>query len=317
MTHQPVSHSSFSVPSLIKSMRLRTLPLSLAGVVCGGFLATAKHGSNPLLLLLVALTACLLQVLSNLSNELGDYRSGVDGEKRNGPEYSLLSGGLTEGQLSHAVKATAVVCLVVGLLMALVSCRFSVLNVRFFALLLLGAAAVWAATHYTLGKNPYGYRGLGDIFVFIFFGLVSVMGSYFVMTGIVDWQLWLILPAAGMGLLSVGVLNVNNMRDMESDKDLRTTTPIRIGLHRAKLYHTALISIGFLSFVIPVIDTFGFSLLSLLLMVPFLVCAIMLTFHVVGVWRRKPQELDPMLPFLVFSTFFLALFYSLVYIVIG
>ena len=123
---------------------------------------------------LVLITACALQVLTNLSNELGDHLSGVDGEGREGPNYSMADGGLTVMQMWKAINGTVVACCVSGLAMVLVSgCPWWIL--------LLGAAAIWAATHYTLGKSPYGYKGLGDRFVFLFFGLASVMGSYFVL----------------------------------------------------------------------------------------------------------------------------------------
>ena len=139
------------------------------------------HNGNWWAFALVLLTACLLQVLSNLSNEMGDHLSGVDSEGREGPNYSMADGGLTVRQMWRAINAFVIICAVSGLLMLLFSFQFSILNFQFSILLLLGAAAIWAATHYTLGKNPYGYRGLGDLFVFIFFGLVSVLGSYFVM----------------------------------------------------------------------------------------------------------------------------------------
>ena len=201
---------------LIKSMRLRTLPLSLAGVVCGGLLAQGIHGDKGWAFALVLLTACALQVLSNLSNEMGDHLSGVDGECREGPNYSMTDGGLTVKQMWRAINAMVVVCCLAGLAMVLVSGSS-------WWVLLLGAAAIWAATHYTLGKKPYGYIGLGDLFVFIFFGLVSVLGSYFVVAHTIDLELWLLLPAVGVGLLSVAVLNVNNIRDMQSDEGIRKT----------------------------------------------------------------------------------------------
>ena len=218
---------------LIKSMRLRTLPLSLAGVVCGGLLAMGGlgHDGNWWAFALVLLTACSLQILSNLSNEMGDYRSGVDGEGRQGPAYGMAN-GLTEKQLWRAINAMVVVCCVVGLAMIWVS--YSP-----WWMVLVGEVAIWAATHYTLGKKPYGYIGLGDLFVFIFFGLVSVLGSFFVLVHDIHW--YYILPASGIGLLSVAVLNVNNIRDMQSDEGLRKTVPLRIGVRRAKWYQTVLV----------------------------------------------------------------------------
>lgn len=278
--------------ALIRSMRLRTLPLSLAGVVCGGLLALGAHGGSWWAFALVLLTACSLQVLSNLSNEMGDHLSGVDGEGREGPNYSMTDGGLTVRQMWRAINGTVVACCVFGLVMVLVSGSP-------WWVLLLGAAAIWAATHYTLGKNPYGYRGLGDLFVFIFFGLVSVLGSYFVIAHTIDFDASLLCPAVGVGLLSVAVLNVNNIRDMASDEGLRKTVPLRIGEHCARWYQTALIVIGVGCFIWSPI-MFRYCGLT----VPFFV------WHIIGVWTRRGNRLDPMLPLLVISTFIIALLYG-------
>ena len=277
---------------LIKSMRLRTLPLSLAGVVCGGLLAQGAHGGSWWAFTLVLLTACALQVLSNLSNEMGDHLSGVDGEGREGPNYSMTDGGLTVKQMWRAINGTVVACCVFGLAMVLVSGSP-------WWVLLLGAAAIWAATHYTLGKKPYGYIGLGDLFVFIFFGLVSVLGSYFVIAHTIDFDASLLCPAVGVGLLSVAVLNVNNIRDMASDEGLRKTVPLRIGEHCARWYQTALIVIGVGCFIWSPI-MFRYCGLT----VPFFV------WHIIGVWTRRGNRLDPMLPLLVISTFVIALLYG-------
>ena len=281
------------VKALVNSMRLRTLPLSLAGVVCGGLLAQGEHGYNWWAFALVLLTACALQVLTNLSNEMGDHLSGVDGEGREGPNYSMTDGGLTVKQMWHAINAMVVVCCVFGLAMVLVSGSP-------WWVLLLGAAAIWAATHYTLGKKPYGYIGLGDLFVFIFFGLVSVLGSYFVIAHTIDFKYWLILPAVGVGLLSVAVLNVNNIRDMESDKGIRKTIPLRIGERAAKWYQTALVVLG--------VACFCCCKDNIVLCVP--PTAPFFLWHIIGVWRRKGRKLDKMLPLLVISTFVLAFLYS-------
>ena len=274
-------------------MRLRTLPLSLAGVVCGALLAWphAEACMPVWSLVTLLLTTVSLQVLTNLSNELGDHLSGVDGEGREGPNYSMADGGLTVKQMWKAINAMVVVCCVSGLLMVWMSGSP-------WWLLLLGAAAIWAATHYTLGKNPYGYRGLGDLFVFIFFGLVSVMGGYFVIAQTLEWNV--MIPACAIGLLSVAVLNVNNIRDMASDKGLRKTIPLRIGSRAAKCYQTVLVLTGasLLFFNLP-FKWWNAILLSILIA------------HVVMVWRNDGKKLDPALPILVITTFLFGLSYGL------
>ncbi len=271
-------------------MRLRTLPLSLAGVVCGALLAWPHtEACMPVWsLVTLLLTTVSLQVLTNLSNELGDHLSGVDGEGREGPNYSMADGGLTVKQMWRAINAMVVVCCVSGLLMVWMSGSP-------WWLLLLGAAAIWAATHYTLGKNPYGYRGLGDLFVFIFFGLVSVLGSYYVVAHSMDWQM--LYPAVGIGLLSVGVLNVNNVRDMASDEGIRRTVPLRIGERWGKIYQAALVIIGLAMMVIG-----SGTPWMVLLGAP-------LGWHLYMVRTRSGRDLDPALPLLVLSTAAAAVIY--------
>ena len=288
-------------------MRLRTLPLSLAGVVCGALLAYPHtEAAYPVLsLVLLFLTTVGLQVLTNLSNELGDHLSGVDGEGREGPNYSMADGGLTVKQMWRAINGTVVTCCVSGLLMLLFSFKFSFFNYQFASLLALGAAAIWAATHYTLGKSPYGYKGLGDLFVFIFFGLASVLGSHYVIAHdlFVSGPITTFAPAVGLGLLSVAVLNVNNIRDMASDEGLRKTIPLRIGKMKAKVYQTLLVVVGVACFAWNPQD-FWMSVLPTL---PFFL------WHIIGVWRRDGKRLDPMLPLLVITTFVLALLYGEVF----
>jgi 1,4-dihydroxy-2-naphthoate octaprenyltransferase len=253
------------------------------------------NGGSVWSLLLVMVTGCALQVLSNLSNEMGDHLSGVDGEGREGPNYSMTDGGLTEKQMWRAINGMVVFSCLSGLAMVLVSGSP-------WWLLLLGAAAIWAATHYTLGKSPYGYRGWGDLFVFIFFGLVSVLGSYYVVAGTLDCERWLLLPAVGVGLLSVAVLNVNNIRDIQSDEGIRRTIPLRIGVRNARIYHTFLIVLG--------VASFFFASVALVQIVACCITVPFFAWHLYGVWTREGRSLDPMLPLLVITTFVLAVLYS-------
>ena len=155
-------------------MRLRTLPLSTAGIVLGIMLACAGHSVPWYVILLTILTTVSLQILSNMSNELGDWLSGVDGQGREGPKYGIEGGGLTEDEMRSCIRITVLACCILGLGMIRASFG-TILCIESESLVVLGAAAIWAAMHYTLGKKPYGYRGLGDVFVFIFFGLVPRM----------------------------------------------------------------------------------------------------------------------------------------------
>ena len=286
-------------------MRLRTLPLSLAGVVCGGVMGYAHPACRPGAHIFLVLTAVMLQILTNLSNELGDHLSGVDSESREGPNYSMADGGLTVKQMWRAINTFVVLCVVSGLIMLLLS--FPLASIEFWVFILLGAAAIWAATHYTLGKKPYGYIGLGDLFVFLFFGLASVLGSHYVIAHSLlspysQSILPVMAPAIGVGLLSVAVLNVNNIRDMQSDEGIRKTIPLRIGAFPAKIYQTLLVVLGVACFMWNE-EHLAFCAIT----IPFFV------WHIIGVWRRKGKRLDPMLPLLVISTFVLALIYSEVY----
>ena len=284
------------ISAAIHSMRLRTLPLSLAGVVLGIFLAAASHPVSSWVIVFLLLTTVSLQILSNLSNELGDYLSGTDGGSREGPLYSLAEGKISVEDFKRLIVLFVFLCCFFGSAMILTAFG-KLFCAKGLALVVLGACAVWAAKHYTLGKRPYGYRGLGDIFVFIFFGLVSAMGGYFVVAGTLDsWAV--ILPATTIGCFSVGVLNTNNIRDMESDADTRVTIPLKIGERKAKIYQTALITIGWLAMFIFTAITFKsvWNLLYLLTLPLFIA-------HVAGVWRYHGSALDKYLPMLVISSF--------------
>ena len=280
-------------------MRLRTLPLSTAGIALGIMLACAEHNVSWYVIVLTILTTVSLQILSNMSNELGDWLSGVDGEDRSGPQYSMQEGGLTEDEMRSCIRIMVLVCCILGLGMIRASFK-TILCIQSECLVVLGAAAIWAAMHYTLGNKPYGYRGLGDVFVFIFFGLVPVTGGYFVCAQAIEPTT--LIPGAAIGLFSVGVLNVNNMRDMKSDATNRVTVPLKLGEHRAKIYHTILITGGWvLMLLYTVLFTGGWTSYLYIITLPLYVK------HLRGVWKRSGRELDPMLPMLVLSTFIFSL----------
>lgn len=277
-------------------MRLRTLPLSLSGVVMGTFVAAVRHPLSVVTVVLLMLTTALLQVLSNLSNELGDTLHGTDTAERQGIRYSIQEGEMTVRQMKGLIAAVDVACALSGL--GMIWCSFgTLLAVEPLLLVVMGAAAMGAAVRYTLGKNPYGYRGWGDLFVFIFFGLVSVCGGYYVCTHDLSYIL-LLLPATAIGCFSIGVLNVNNIRDMKTDAATRTTVALKLGGRRARIYQTVLIATGWAAMLVYTgLTATGWTAWIYVLTLP------LYAKHLHGVWHREDRALDPMLPLLVISTF--------------
>lgn len=219
--------------------------LSLSGILMGGFLAIAQTSDTNLwTVVFCAFTAITLQILSNLANDYGDYKKGVDNAHRMGPQRTLQSGVLTERQMRVGIAVTAAIALVFGALLLFVFARLTWRELAVFTA--LGVAAVLAALLYTLGKHPYGYRGLGDLFCFLFFGWVAVAGTFFLAAKTLDYSI--MLPATAMGCCSNAVLNINNMRDYENDKASgKHSLVVIIGLKKAFVYHSLLIGMAFAS----------------------------------------------------------------------
>lgn len=286
-------------------MRLRTLPLSLGGVILGILLALANWKVDFWTAFLLILTAVCLQILSNLSNELGDVLRGTDTEERQGPQYGLNGGGMSIVDMKRLIGLFVGLCALFGALMTRRAFG-TLLDITPILVLMLGAAAIMGAMKYTLGRNPYGYRAKGDFYVFLFFGLVAVLGAYFVCTQGQGLHWKLLLPASGVGCFCVGVLNVNNIRDMKTDAANRVTVAIKLGERRAKIYQTVLIVLGW-----------AFMIAYCLLCWPsvwhwiWVVTLPLYVIHLKGVWQRHDRELDPMLPLLVMSTFLLCLLMGL------
>lgn len=213
----------------------------------GTFLAVREESFDVLILLLTLLTTLFLQVLSNLANDYGDAASGVDSQDRVGPERAVQSGKIHKNQMKRALFVFSGLSFSSGLLLLLY-----VFPDQWSALLLflaIGVAAIWASIKYTVGNNPYGYAGFGDIFVLLFFGFVGVIGTYFLFTKTFHPQV--LLPAFSSGLLAVGVLNVNNIRDIVSDKAAgKKSIPVRLGKERATVYHFLLLAIALASVLI-------------------------------------------------------------------
>lgn len=227
----------------IKAARPRTVLLSFSSILTGAFLATSHGHCNYWAIPSALITALLLQVLSNLANDYGDFKKGVDGPDRQGPRREMQSGHITEKEMKTGLFVTATACLLSGAALIFLVARLTWKELGFFAL--LGIGAVMAALLYTLGRRPYGYRGLGDLFCFLFFGIAATAGTYYLATKDFDWTTF--MPASTMGFMSNAVLNINNMRDYDTDKASgKTSFVVKIGLRNAFIYHAALVLSGFL-----------------------------------------------------------------------
>ncbi len=230
----------------LAAFRLRTLPLALASIGMGAFLAAASGAFNALVFGLCALTTILLQVLSNLANDYGDSIHGADSVEREGPSRAVQSGVISQKAMKQAIIIFVLLSLASGI--GLIYVAFGWLTFNFLLFLGIGALAIIAAITYTAGHKPYGYAGLGDISVLVFFGFLAVMGSAYLYEGKLNWDY--LLPAISIGFFSVAVLNVNNIRDIESDvKAGKKSIPVRLGRAAAVRYHWFLLSVGFLSCV--------------------------------------------------------------------
>ena len=268
--------------------RLRTLPLSLSGIITGTALANFSDKKDPIIFGLCLLVTIGFQVTSNFANDYGDGVKGTDGEDRIGPKRALQSGALTPEELKRGIISTSIISLV--LVVILLYRVFGWNNLPYFAIFLfLGGISIWAAIKYTVGDSAYGYRGLGDVFVFLFFGLLAVLGTKFLYTRtlmIVD-----VLPAVAIGLLCAGVLNLNNLRDIRSDSNHgKNTLVVKMGFLNGKRYHFFLLLLSFAT-ILSFCFFSGFSMLTILIVItPFLFIAM----HGIKVLKTKyPADLDP------------------------
>lgn len=226
------------------SLRLKTLPLAVSSIFVGNALAYWQHTFSWSIFILTWLTASLLQILSNLANDYGDGIKGVDDETRIGPKRGLHSGNITLNQLFWALIINTFLCVVIGLWLLILAYESSEQLISFIC---LGVLSIVAAITYTVGKKAYGYIGLGDLSVLLFFGLVSVLGSFYLQAKFIS--LWLLLPAIACGLLSVAVLNINNLRDYASDKaNNKRTFIVFIGPKLGRFYHISLLILSFCLF---------------------------------------------------------------------
>lgn len=286
----------------LKAFRLRTLPLALSSIAMGGFLAYHAGAFRWDILLLCMLTTVLLQILSNLSNDYGDSIHGADNVSRKGPSRAVQSGAIRPAQMRAAIMLFSALSFASGMVLLLVSFGLDWGAILFF--LALGLLSIGAAVTYTIGKKPYGYLGLGDLSVLIFFGLVGVMGSYYLFTK--DISRYEVLPAMSMGLLSIAVLNINNIRDIESDRLAgKYSIPVRLGRRKAVVYHWILLGLA-------LVFAFLYTLLQYHAPVQFIfLIGIPLFFrNGVAIARKPPELLDPYLKQMALSTLFFVLLFG-------
>ncbi len=243
----PLQNNKSIIKAWLAACRLRTLPLALSSILLGYFLAINEYKGDLNLFLLSALTTIFLQILSNLANDYGDALHGADAVNRVGPERMVQSGIISKQSMLLAIVLFSIFSFVSGIVLLIVS--FDSISFNFILFLILGLLAIGAAIKYTAGKNPYGYAGLGDFSVLLFFGLVGVCGSYFLQTK--SFNNSILLPALSSGLLATAVLNINNLRDIESDKQAnKRSIPVRIGYKNGLIYHVFLITSAIIAAII-------------------------------------------------------------------
>ncbi|MDP4952677.1 MAG: 1,4-dihydroxy-2-naphthoate octaprenyltransferase [Flavobacteriales bacterium] len=281
----------------LSAFRLRTLPLALSSIFMGAAIVSEQPADFALILSLAALTTLFLQILSNLANDYGDYQNGADNHSRIGPARAVQSGEISSQSMFRAMLVFSVLAFISGssLLYIAFDQEQGLLAAIF---LIMGLLAIGAALKYTAGKNPYGYRGLGDISVFVFFGLIGVAGTNFLFTK--DFDLIALLPASTIGFLSAAVLNLNNMRDINGDRESgKRTIVVLMGSKKAKVYHYALIFSAWMSLLM-------FFLLSDLNSWAYL-AFIFFPIHLVHLKKvaavQVPADFDPELKKIALSTF--------------
>lgn len=293
------------VKELIKAARLRTLPLSVSGIIVGSFIAASEGFFNATICVLALLTTIGFQIISNFANDYGDGVKGTDNDERVGPQRAIQSGKITPKQLLKVIKISIVITLIIAV--SLIYSSFGkddFLNILIF--FVLGIASIVAAIKYTMGKNAYGYSGLGDVFVFLFFGLLSVCGSYYLFTKQLHFTIF--LPAFSVGFLSIGVLNLNNMRDRESDiKSNKNTLVVKIGMEFAKYYHYYLLIASFLFALLYTMIHYTniYQFIFVLAYIP-------IVKHFIVVYKNENSSLlDPELKKLAISTFIFSILFGL------
>ena len=289
----------------IHAFRLRTLPLALSSIILGSLIAASYNQFNSIIFILAITTTLFLQILSNLANDLGDSISGADNANRVGPERAVQSGDISKKEMKNMLYVFITLSLISGSFLIYEAAQ--IINLQeALVIFAIGILAILAAINYTIGKNPYGYMGFGDLFVFIFFGLVGVLGCYFLHTGNLHWDI--LLPASSVGLLSTGVLNLNNMRDIENDAQTgKRTLVVKIGSKAAKNYHLIILSLAMLLAIAYSIGHYK-SIFQFIYLLSF---PLILRHMSTVIKNDEPQKLDPELKKLAISCFLFSLTFGI------
>lgn len=289
----------------MSAARLRTLPLSVSGIMIGSSYAFFVNKFNSSLFIIALLTTVAYQVLSNFANDYGDGIKGAD-DNRTGPKRAVQSGLISRPSMKKAIKILSLVSIILTLF--LVTLAFGAFSKYFFLFIALGSLAIFAAIKYTVGKFAYGYFGLGDLFVFIFFGIVSVLGSNFLFSVNLNWLL--LNPAITLGLLSVGVLNLNNMRDLKSDeKSGKKTLAVCMGKKTSKIYHSVIISAAI---VLMLKFQISLEIQSVFLNIILFLNILGLLIHLFQIYNiTQPSHYDNFLKIVALHAFFYSIIISL------
>jgi 1,4-dihydroxy-2-naphthoate octaprenyltransferase len=293
-----------SVVAWIHAARPRTLPLAFSSTLMGSFVAWHDRPFKWPVFGLALVTTLFLQILSNLANDYGDTVNGADNHDRVGPARSVQSGAISLRNMKIAVIIVSLLALSSGIVLIGMGVGFTP-SIDWLMFLVLGIAALISAIVYTAGSRPYGYKGLGDLFVFLFFGLTGVVGTYYLHTGYIPATLW--LPAASVGLLSTAVLNVNNMRDVKGDtRSGKRTLVVAMGSPWSKKYHTFLVIGALLALMVYTLFRFEHATQFIYLVMVFYFAK-----HLKVIFENTdPAALDPQLRMLAIGTFFTVLFFG-------
>lgn len=294
-----------SFKSWVSALRPRTLFLALASTICGNAIAYSSGYFSTIICILTILIATLLQLTSNMANDLGDFQHGTDTTgNRVGPTRTVQSGAITPQEMKNGIIVAILISICVGCF--LIYTAISYINIGYTVLFaVLGVLSIWAAVKYTAGKNPYGYKGMGDIFSFVFFGPVAIVGTYFLHVHQMTFQPW--LPSFGIGFFTAAVLNINNMRDMDNDLNSgKITLAIKLGKKKSRVYHAVLTWAGIACFGIYAFIYLEnwYQYLYMIFFIPFLIILTKVNN------TKQDQLLDPYLKKTSIATFVLSIVFA-------